>query len=1049
MYAATRYLCYLASKGVGSSSSSSSSGGGGGSSLGGVGSNYRNSTQLADVFHPVHHRNAWPFDHVLVDVSFFANSLYYLSRDLIGHERDRETVKNIHRQLQTVILRRIQPRKTLALLLDGSEPLWMLEHRRLFPGRRYDSRVYRSCASPMPYLLEERLRGTAMEQRTPPSEAVISGPATPGLAEGKMSAYLLDLATRIVRPPTNPQHLCAPVTVNDTVCLVGGPELAWMAVGMTPFHNITTVTLQQGELKSCSLQESMEWMRLDHLLKPASEQATGNNGSAAWVPQQRLAAARTDLVFLYLLTHGHPSTGLPQVLTTPFADVLDVYVDMERDDHSQAALGTPQNDLRFRSVLFDEEPVTAAHLERPGLRLRLATLERLLVRIVRSLSGANVGLPAGNRPISHAATLLEMTLQTHGLLCSGGVPSPAWTPTPDLGEASGSSSNSSSTVLLDKYPKLSAEMLLQHVTYLLSRTAKQDTGHSANGAAVNASGAVEGRDKMYLNPQRTRAFGLTGIEALLLSATQAEQVNHVLPLYARGHTLPEEVAADIVSTRNIHEALRKTQRLLSGVLEQASQELARQTGSGADGGNNRATTAADDAGSSCLPHPALTHLPSHMFVRTAGARGPPPGWAYYGIHLGIKAEAMNVRYSLNASDTATLRVIDSSGTCPRNTLYAWVAPAAAESEAGTESTRHGDAAGWAPMPCSALPLCGEGSEAAPAPAPGSLRILTWNTQFSLHSGAPTPLGREGIDWCSPTRYAAAARVLEDANADVLCLQEVEPAWAAYLETQPWVRGRYVLSSLQSSPPLQPYGVLMMVRRDLCPVMAVQHANIPGFVGHTSLMPVVTLQMGPNVAPVVVGGLHLLAPYSQTNEDNRVRQMKALEDHLMKQAQWFESGAPLNVTQRANSSNSSSTPGSTDPINKPSHVLVGDFNDYPTKPYRLPIELGYKDAWEVMKPSCQQPSATAEERGYTIDGIMNAYAQKLIEPKFYGRPDRVLFASTQLQPTAVELVGTSRVKDLLPANADGVHTQVDKPSEGIPDYLFPSDHFGVLVEFQIL
>ncbi|CAJ1016050.1 hypothetical protein Q4I32_000028 [Leishmania shawi] len=682
MYAITRHLCYVA--GIGGSSSSS-----GGSR--GTGSHYRNSTQLADAFQSVQQRNQWPFDHVLIDVSFLANSLGYLTRDLVGHERDRETVKNIHRQLHTVVLRRLQARKSLALLLDGSEPLWMLEHRRLFPGRRYDSRVYRSCASPMPYLLEEKLRGTAMEQRTPPSEAVISGPATPGLAEGKMSAYLLDLATRIARPPTFPPHLCTPVTANDTICLVGGPELAWMGVGMTPFHNITSVTLQQGELKSCSLLESMEWMRLDHLLKEAPEQTHGNSdGGAALTLQRRLAAVRTDLVLLYLLTNGHPTTGLPQVLAAPFADVLDAYVDMEKEQHSEAALSTPQNALCFRSVLFDEEPVTGAHPGRPALRLRLVALQRLLVRIVRALSGPHVGLPAGNRPTSHAATLLEMALQTHGLLCSGGVPSQAWSPTPDPAAASsksGAPTVLNGTVLLDKFPRLSAEMLLQHVTYLLSHEAKPHTGNSADGAATFAPSAKEDSDSAYLSPQHTRHFGLTGVETLLLTATQADQVNQILPLYARGHTLPDGVAEDIAQTRNIHEAVRKTKRVLSRVLEQASQELARQSATGADGESNSTAAAVDAAGNNG-PHPALTHLPSFLFVRTAGARGPPPGWAYYGVHLGIKAEAMSMRSNLNASDTTAQRVMASSSS--DNNSNGEVT-AAAGGDVGAESARNASA----------------------------------------------------------------------------------------------------------------------------------------------------------------------------------------------------------------------------------------------------------------------------------------------------------------------------------------------------------------------
>lgn len=666
MYAATRLLWYVAGGrsgggGVGGAAFTAAAAagagagaglGGNGGAPGGSGCTYRNTAQLSEAFRPVMQRNLWAFDHVVVDVSHFAHALGYMTRDLVGHERDRETVKNIQRQLQGVLLRRLQPRKSLALLMDGSEPLWMLEHRRLFPGRRYDSRVYRSCASPMTYLLEERLRGTAMEQRAPPAEAVVSGPATSGLAEGKMSAFLLDLATRTVRQPTQPPHLCAPVTANDTVCLVGAPELAWLALGMTPFRNITSVTMQQGEMRCCSLQDSMEWLKLGQLLQEssnatASAGAEGSEAASESQSQRRLAAVRTDLVFLYLLCNGHETTGLPQVMTAPFAATLDAYVALERDEAaaaaqelaaqpSRSAAEGAASEARFRSFLFDEEPVTLADLDRPSLRLRLPSLQKLLIRIVRDSSASTAmsgtsGLPSGTRPTAHAATLLEIALQTHGLLCAGGVPSPAWTPTPDPAAADPAATPSTSgTALLDKFPKISVEMLLQHVTYLLNRAAA--ASHSSEGT--------------HLSPQRTRTFGLTGAEVLLLTATQGDQANQIMPLYTRGHALPDGVAEAIAQTRNVHEALRKTRQALGGVLNQASREVAQLA---------TTTEALVDA-----PHPALTHLPSHLFVRSpsAAARGPPPGWTYYGVHLGVKAEAMNVRYSLNASDTATLRMAD-------------------------------------------------------------------------------------------------------------------------------------------------------------------------------------------------------------------------------------------------------------------------------------------------------------------------------------------------------------------------------------------------------
>lgn len=636
---------------------------------GGATTDYRHSTDLADAFHSVYQHPNLAFDHVVVDVPFLIHSVAHLTRDYAGYERDIETVKIVQRQLQATLLRRLPPRKSLALLFDGSGPLWQLERTRLFPGRHYDSKFYRSCASPMPYLLEEKIRSTAMELRTPPAETMISGPATPGLSEGKISAYLLDLATRLLPElPTYPPSLCAAVSAADSICVVGAPDLAWLGLGMTPFQNITSVTLRQGELLCCPLRSSMEWLRLDHLLPPPSTTPTSKEGAE----KRRLAAARTDVVFLHLLVNGHASTGLPQVLATPFADLMDAYIELEeeaKNANHPSSSNTPAPTAEeessaqpcFRSFLFDEEPVTLAHADRPSLRLRVPALQRLLVRVYRHTVGATAVVPSSSRPTPHAATLLTMALQTHSLLCSGGVSAPDWSPTPDThGNNTNTTSPStpsksaegsgavplSGTTLLDKFPKLGTEQLLQHLSYLMQ---------------TSPTIATAGNRPLYLNPPFSRRLGLTGAETLLLTATQPDQIQQLLPLYVRGHSLPDGVAEDIVSTRNVHEALRKTQRVLGRAVEKAEQELAsmaRHAGTKEEKSTAGATTTAATAVTG--PHPALTHLPSHLYVRTAGSAGPPPGWEYYGVYLGTKAEAMNVRYRLNAANTNTPPVMNAA-----------------------------------------------------------------------------------------------------------------------------------------------------------------------------------------------------------------------------------------------------------------------------------------------------------------------------------------------------------------------------------------------------
>lgn len=958
--------------------------------------------KLVDQLSPVLNRSGWAFDHVAIDVTSIAASLAHLTRDAVGHQRDTEMVKLVHRQLTNVLLRRIQPKKSIALLMDGSNPLWMVEQMRLFPGKRYDSRFYRSVASPMVYLLEEKLLSIPMDLRTPPPppEAIFSGPATPGPVEGKVTSWLLDLATRTLRPPTNPLHLAPPITANDSVCLIGKPDLLLNMMAVTPFHNITTVTLQKGELKSLSLQEAMDWLSMGELLR--SPQSTTTNTDTAL--QQRLAAARTDLVFLYLLTEGLPSTGLPQVLSCDFRELVDVYttcvaeLDVTSNGIAEAACSFP----RFKSYLFDEIPVSAETLDQSSLRLKPVALQRLLVQFLKRTIGAGAANP-GPRISSHATILLEMALQSHGLVCSGSIPSMSWTPTPVPVSSSGTAAGAA-TALMDKFPKLSLDQLISHLAHLTQQQ------HSATAPSGNPVGSGS-----YLAAQRRRNFALTGVESLLLSATQPELINSILPLYARGHTLPAEVATDIVQTRNIHDALVKVRHVLHDVLQEA--QAAAAAGAAVVSTNN----SSGDAVSAGGPHPALTHLPTYFFTRTPGSRGPPPGWNYYSIHLGIKAEAMNIRYSINASDTATLRIIENTGLSKRNMLY--VCNSDADVEGGRSS--------WVEVSCDHL-------EQNPGDGGGSLRIVTWNTQFSRHSGEQTPLGREGIDWCSATRYVALSKILEETDADVICLQEAEPAWAAFLATQPWVRQSYAMTCTEHSHVLQPWGVLMLVRRDRLTVAAVQHANIPAFTGHTSAMPEITVQVGNDVAPIVIGGLHLLAPYNQNSENNRVTQLKNLEKHLQTNA-WNNAAELILAAESGNAGRSAS------------HIVVGDFNDYPAKYFRLNPELGYKDAWEQLNPNCHSPSATAAERGYTIDGAASPYTAKIIEPEFFGRPDRVLFSSKQLQPISAELVGTKSVIQVLGSTAVGGEAlkQIDNPSIDIPDYLYPSDHFGVCIEFQVM
>ncbi|EKF32863.1 MP99, putative [Trypanosoma cruzi marinkellei] len=903
---------------------------------------FRTSPKISEEFNNVLNRSGWGFDHVAIDMGALAGAAGRLTRDLIGQDRDAETVKVLHRQVTNVILRRIQPKKSLAIFIDGSEPLWKVRHMRLYPGKKFEGKFYRSAASPMVYLLEEKFRQVAVDLRTPPKEFVISGAAVPGPVEGKMSAWMLDLASRalpdgaVTLSPPLLSSTPAEVTFNDTICLIGGTDLFLSALGATPFHNITTLTLQQGEMKSISMSESLEWLAMDHLLK--GEASTQNDqGTGRQELQKRLAAVRTDIVLLYLMANGISATDLSGIGIN-FKDLMEAYTAEE---------GAGAN----HEHIFEETP------NGNSLLLSSAVLERVLSRATRKTGGAP-------KPCQQSADYLEVLLQTHAMICSGGIRNFRWTP-------------DDNDCVPEKPPKIPIERFLAHLKHLTTLTREGGKGGGGVGEVqrdgANKKTTANEKDQCRV-PAGVEAsvdwtFALTGLETLLLTAPRAEMIEQIVPVFTRGHSLPAGIADDIVNTKNVMEAAQKTRNILQVIKGKNSEE----------------------GGGAVKDHPALDHHPSHYFVRTPGCRGPPPGWSYQSINLGVRAAGFGVRYrtSVGAS-AATPRVLDGVGVASKNTLFVYAAD------------KNGV---WSEEPCGEIH-----SPVLPKPTEelSTLRVVTWNVQFNRHSGERTPLGRDGIDWCTPTRYVALAKTLETLDADVISMQEVEPAWCKYLCEKQWVRERYALSCNEDSHAIRPWGVMLLVKRHLR-VEGMHHANVAAFAGHTSVMPEVTITVSKNV-PVTIGSVHLLAPYNKNNVSNRTTQLENLTKRM--RARPSAGGVPTGA------------------------IVMGDFNDYANNYFTFPPELGFKDAWSLLNPDSDK------KEGYTIDGDRNPYAGHIIEREFFGRADRVLFASRHLQPIQAELVGTTSVHAL------GITKQVNC-DKAVPEYLYPSDHFGLLVEFQVM
>lgn len=276
-----------------------------------------------------------------------------------------------------------------------------------------------------------------------------------------------------------------------------------------------------------------------------------------------------------------------------------------------------------------------------------------------------------------------------------------------------------------------------------------------------------------------------------------------------------------------------------------------------------------------------------------------------------------------------------------------------------------------------------------------LKVLTWNVMFDRYSGQPTPLGMPGIDWCSPQRYPVLSRCLEREDADIIAMQEVEHAFARYLTQQPWCKDHYLLSCTPSSAVLDPWGVMMLIRRSRFTVKQLTHVNVPAWSGHVSLMPIVSIALNHAKRRLLdVAAVHLIAPFTKANEAARTGQDAALRQRAVK-----------GLGQDA--------------------IIMGDFNDWPGNEFIMPADTLYRECWPQLYP---------DNPGKTMDDS-NTFCQLKVEEIFFGRSDKIFLRSRNIQPIEGHLVGTKSV------NAENGNKEA-------PAYLFPSDHYGVSMTFSV-
>ncbi|MGW3071365.1 RNA repair domain-containing protein [Kitasatospora sp. NPDC001132] len=265
------------------------------------------------------------------------------------------------------------------------------------------------------------------------------------------------------------------------------------------------------------------------------------------------------------------------------------------------------------------------------------------------------------------------------------------------------------------------------------------------------------------------------------------------------------------------------------------------------------------------------------------------------------------------------------------------------------------------------------AEAGPrAPTAPGLRVVTWNTLWDRYDTDRIATARR-----RPLLLAALAA----ADADVIALQEVEPALVTLLLAAPWVRAGYTLGTDPMGPEVDDHGLLLLSR---LPVLAA---------GRHTLGPhkaVTALSVRTAGGPLTVAAVHLSSDHSPDGAGRRRAELARLAEGL--------AGVEGEL------------------------LLLGDFNDARSDASGPAAALGLRDAWtEVRGPADDTP---------TFDPTANPLAAVSSLTGRPGRLDRVLHRGDGTRATAAVLLGDRPAEDgLLPSDHYGVAVDLMLDGEG--------------------
>ncbi|MFI6731306.1 poly(A) polymerase [Nonomuraea sp. NPDC050451] len=264
------------------------------------------------------------------------------------------------------------------------------------------------------------------------------------------------------------------------------------------------------------------------------------------------------------------------------------------------------------------------------------------------------------------------------------------------------------------------------------------------------------------------------------------------------------------------------------------------------------------------------------------------------------------------------------------------------------------------------PATGQGRSGHAAP-----RVLTWNTLWDRYDS-------DRIDTARRRPLLLAA--LEEADADVIALQEVEPALLSMLLAAPWVRAGYTLGTDPYGPDVDDSGLLLLSR---LPVReAARHELGP----HKS---VAAIAVDTATGVLVVAATHLTSDHSGDGAARRRAELVRIAEGL------------------------AAVDGDL--------ILLGDFNDGTDTPAST---LGLRDAWTEAHGPDQTPTFDPHANPLAALASLSGRASRLDRIMLRGRPRVISAALRGDTPTSEGLYisdhyGVEAVLDLKGAEPGGV------------------------------